>query len=109
MALRLEAHTGYLELVTDFFTERTGRGLLLAPAEVALVESWQARGIPVEVVCRAIAVAADAYEAAHPGARAPKRLGYYAGSVEDAFRAAREKAVGARRPADAAGGEEGAR
>ena len=96
MAIRLASRTGYLELVTDFFTERVGRGLLLSPVEIDLVEQWQARGIPVEVVCRGIAAAVEAYELAHPGRRPPRTLRYYAGAVDDAVRAAREKALGRR-------------
>ena len=96
MAIRLASRTGYLELVTDFFTERVGRGLLLSPVEIEWVDRWQRRGIPPEVVCRGIAAAAEAYEQAHPGRRPPRTLRYYVGAVEDAARAAREKAVGRR-------------
>lgn len=94
MALRQAHRVGYVEIVTDFFTGIRGRGLVLSPAELDLVRAWEARGIPAEVVCRGIEMGVVAAEAVRPGRPPPQRLAYYSASVEEAFRAAREKAVG---------------
>ncbi len=98
MALRQARRLGYLELVTDFFTGLQGRGLMLSPVDTELVHRWEARGIPVEVVCRGLQASVEAHQLLRPGVPPPHRLAYYAAAVDEAFRAAREKAVGRRDP-----------
>ena len=70
---------------------------MLSGQDAALVHQWQESGIPVEVVCRAIADAARDYTDRHgEGARIPGTLSYFQRRVEEAAEAhAAEPAVGA--------------
>ena len=94
MTIRRLDRLGYSEIVCDFLSEVRGKGLMLSPVELELVASWEAEGIPVEVVCRGLLMGRQSHERAHPGVRPPHRLSYYAGAVRDAWRAHREQAVG---------------
>lgn len=96
MTVRRADRLSYADLVTDYFTELRGRGLMLSPADLEWVDRWEAEGIPVEVVCRGLKLGAERHEATRPGARPPQHLGYYAPAVADAFRAHREGGVGGR-------------
>jgi hypothetical protein len=96
MTVRRADRLTYADLVTDFFTEIRGRGLMLSPADLDWVTRWESEGIPVEVVCRGLKAAVEHHAAKRPGARPPQRLGYYAPAVADAFRAHLERSVGGR-------------
>lgn len=44
----------YFSEIEQTFIKLRGRNLLLSPGDWALIETWQERGIPVEVVCKAL-------------------------------------------------------
>ena len=67
---------------------------MLSPIEMELVDTWEAEGIPAEVVCRGLVMGLESHEKKRPGVRPPHRLSYYAPAVAEAWRAHRERAIG---------------
>ena len=51
----IEKHNlNYLTAVEQFFLGLKGSGLALSAADYHLINEWEKRGIPLEVLCRAI-------------------------------------------------------
>ena len=81
--------TAYLAAVERAFLQRAGRGLMLSPADIALVTQWARAGVPVGVVLEGIDAAF-----VRPPSRAPRGLSYVRASVEAAFSAYRARQAG---------------
>jgi hypothetical protein len=81
--------TAYLAAVERAFLQRAGRGLMLSPADIALVTQWARAGVPVGVVLEGIDAAF-----AKPPSRAPRGLSFVRASVEAAFSAYRARQAG---------------
>ena len=81
--------TAYLAAVERAFLQRAGRGLMLSPADIALVAQWARAGVPVGVVLEGIEAAF-----VRPPSRAPRGLSYVRASVEAAFSAYRARQAG---------------
>lgn len=95
MSLRRADRLGFVERLTDFFAGVRGGGLFLSPADLEVARRWEAEGLPLDLVCRAIAGAAEAHRLAHPGLPVPRHLAYYVAAVEDAVRSERARRTGA--------------
>ncbi len=94
MTVRRAERLTYAEVVSDFFLDLRGSGLMLSPADLELVDRWKAESIPVEVVCRGLKMGRESHARLRPGVRPPQNLSYYASAVEEAWRAFRERRVG---------------
>ncbi len=98
------------ELTFTFFVEQyflalKGRGLLLSAEELALVQQWEATGVPVWVVCEAIRTAFEAYRAKRgANARPPASLRFCRKPVQRALEAWRSGRVGASASASGSAG-----
>jgi hypothetical protein len=86
----LSAREVYLRTVEQLFLLLRRQGLMLSPADLALIAAWCDRDFPLEVTCRALVEAAARYRD-HHGAEAalPRSLRYFAGAVEDEVARAR--------------------
>ena len=85
----------YLAEVEAAFVTARGRGLMLAEADIALVDTWETAGIPVEVVCRALAVGVRDWRERHGHQKPPPhRLKHYREYVEEAASERREGLLG---------------
>jgi len=91
----------YLSAVERAFLTRAGRGLMLSPADIALVERWARAEMPVAVVL-------DGLEAAfaRPPARPVRGLAFARAAVESAYAAHRARLMGGQ-AADALAGRPG--
>jgi hypothetical protein len=85
----------YAALVSEFFLQLRGTGLLLSPLDQELVAEWERRGVPASVVCRGMRRGWDdlGRERA-PGAAPPRSLRALRGFVEEEWRAYRDGRVG---------------
>jgi len=81
--------TAYLAAVERAFLQRAGRGLMLSPADIALVTQWARAGVPVSVVLEGI----DAAFVRLPS-RPPRGLTFVRAGVEAAFAAHRARQAG---------------
>jgi len=73
----------YLRTVEEAFGEIRGRGFMVSPKDVALIESWRNKGIPAAVVVRAIHEGAKRFVQTHPPCDPmPATLSYYASQVD---------------------------
>jgi len=81
--------TAYLTAVERAFLQRAGRGLMLSPADIALVTQWARAGVPVGVVLEGIDGAF-----LRPPSRPPRGLAFVRASVEAAFTAHRARQAG---------------
>lgn len=80
-----EARATYLKQVETAFVRLRGRGLMLSPKDVALVERWRNSGIPVHVVLRALEEAVTEYVNRHPASSTlPSTLAYFERRIDDA-------------------------
>ena len=81
----------YLAEVEAAFTKARGRGLMLAEADVALVDAWEAKGLSVHLVCRALNEGVQAWRAQHGDRRPPPhRLTHYETFVQASAQQYRE-------------------
>lgn len=86
----------YLREIEARFVALRGRGFMLSPRDVQLVERWRARGIPVRIALGAVEEGVERYRANTPkGTPLPSSLAYFAGHVEDAAARWRELNPGA--------------
>lgn len=75
----------YLKAIEQRFLELRGRGLMLSPRDVMLVDQWRERGVPTRVVLGAIEAGVERYLETHPHeASIPSSLAYFAGHVDRA-------------------------
>ncbi|HET9596074.1 MAG TPA: hypothetical protein VFP65_10860, partial [Anaeromyxobacteraceae bacterium] len=85
----------YRTVVAEYWLVLRGSGLMLSPLDEALVAGWEARGVPVAVVCRGLRRGLeDALASRPPGTPAPRALRAYRLAVEDEWRAYRSGRVG---------------
>jgi hypothetical protein len=99
----------YRTIVAEYWLVLRGAGLMLSPLDEALVAAWEARGLPVPVVCRGLRRGLEDAIASRPPATPPPRaLRAYRLAVEDEWRAYRGGRVGDA-PACASEGEAAAR
>ncbi len=95
MSLIPSGELSYAALVSEFFLQLRGTGLLLSPLDQELVAEWERRGVPASVVCRGMRRGWDdlGRERA-PGAAPPRSLRALRGFVEEEWRAYRDGRVG---------------
>ncbi|MBM4395792.1 MAG: hypothetical protein FJ087_08890 [Deltaproteobacteria bacterium] len=80
----------YIEDVEALFVGIVRRGLALRTADCAIVEDWERRGVPLEVVRRGLENGVKRFlESADPHAPLPSVLKYYRVHVEKEFDASR--------------------
>lgn len=80
-----EARATYLKQVEMAFVRLRGRGLMLSPKDVALVERWRNSGIPAHVILRALEGAVTEYRNRHPASSTlPSTLAYFERRIDDA-------------------------
>jgi hypothetical protein len=85
----------YAALVSEFFLQLRGNGLLLSPLDLELVAEWERRGVPASVVCRGMRRGWEALaQDRAPGAAPPRSLRALRGFVEEEWRAYRDGRVG---------------
>jgi signal recognition particle GTPase len=72
----------YFSEIEAAFIRRRGRNLLLSPLDWDLIETWQERDIPLQIVIRAIEDVFDAYDKKETKRRAIKSLSYCKDEVE---------------------------
>lgn len=68
MSLLERDNINYLTHVEQFFLALKGSGLALSASDYDLITRWETRGVPVQVLCRAIE---SAYKRAGKRSRAP--------------------------------------
>lgn len=95
MTLRREDKLGYADIICDFFCELKGSGLILSPGDLDIVSDWEKKKIPVEVVCRGLVLGRESHEKNRPNVPPPHNLSYYRQAVMKAWKAHRERVVGA--------------
>ena len=77
----------FLAEVEAAFVSARGQGLMLVEADVSLVDTWEAAGIPVDVVCRALHEGVQDWREQYGAQRVPpRRLTHYTKYVESAAR-----------------------
>ena len=95
MSLIPAGELSYAALVTEFFLQLRGTGLLLSPLDQELVSEWERRGVPAAVVCRGMRRGwDDLLRERAPGAAPPRSLRALRGFVEEEWRAYRDGRVG---------------
>jgi len=83
----------YFTEIEDTFVRRRGKHLMLSPVDWALIESWQARSIPLHVVLRAIESVFDVFDRSK-SVRSIKGLMYCREEVEAQFAEWSERQIG---------------
>ena len=82
----------YLRAVEACFVGLRGRGFLLSPRDVALVERWRTEGVPLRIVIRGLEEGAKAFQKRNsPGAALPSALAYFESRVDTAAAQWRER------------------
>ena len=95
MSLIPSGELSYAALVSEFFLQLRGTGLLLSPLDLELVAEWERRGVPASVVCRGMRRGwDDLVRDRPPGAAPPRSLRALRGFVEEEWRAYRDGRVG---------------
>ena len=95
MSLIPSGELSYAALVSEFFLQLRGTGLLLSPLDLELVAEWERRGVPASVVCRGMRRGwDDLVRDRPPGAATPRSLRALRGFVEEEWRAYRDGRVG---------------
>ncbi|HET8723149.1 MAG TPA: hypothetical protein VFM53_03020 [Anaeromyxobacteraceae bacterium] len=95
MSLLPAGALSYSALVSEFFLQLRGSGLLLSPLDQELVAEWERRGVPAAVVCRGLRRGFEELSRDRPAGSAPPRaLRALRGFVEEEWRAYRDGRVG---------------
>ena len=93
----------YFTEIEETFIRRRGRNLLLSPLDWALIENWQEREIPLQIILRAIETVFDTADKQPNRKRTIKSLSYCKEEIEAQFAEWSEmqtgKAVGSRQSA----------
>ena len=84
----------YFSEIEETFVRRRGRNLLLSPLDWALIESWQEREIPLNIVIRAIETVFDGVDKKPKTNRAVKSLFYCKEEIEAQYAEWLEMQVG---------------
>lgn len=96
-----KARAEYLRAVEARFVALRGRGFMLSPRDVGLVDRWREAGIPARVVLAAVEEGARRFRDTHPrGVPMPSTLAYFANHVESVIASRRELLLGHRAAAD---------
>ncbi len=81
MSLIEKNNLNYLSTVEQFFLSLKNSGLALSAADYHLINEWEERGVPVEILCRAIE---RGFEAHRKISRDPKvSLTYFKKRIEE--------------------------
>ncbi len=95
MSLIPSGELSYAALVSEFFLQLRGTGLLLSPLDQELVAEWERRGLPASVVCRGMRRGWEELGRDRaPEAAPPRSLRALRGFVEEEWRAYRDGRVG---------------
>ncbi|HVP69038.1 MAG TPA: hypothetical protein VMT17_17445 [Anaeromyxobacteraceae bacterium] len=85
----------YRAVVSEYFLQLRGAGLLLSPLDDQLVAEWERRGVPAAVVCRGLRRGFEELDERRPPGAGPQRsLRALRGYVEEEWRAYKEGRVG---------------
>ena len=78
-----QARGEYLRLIETMFLETRGRGLMLSPTDIVLVDQWRERGLPVHVVIRELRAEIKRFRDNHPPRRpVPHSLSYFSAHMD---------------------------
>ena len=95
MSIIPSAALSYAALVSEFFLQLRGAGLLLSPLDQELVGEWERRGVPSAVVCRGLRLGWEEMTRDRaPGSAPPRSMRALRGFVEEEWRAYRDGRVG---------------
>ena len=72
----------YFTEIEETFVRRRGKHLFLSPLDWALIEAWQERGVPLNIVIRSIESVFDVFDKQPPGTRTIKSLFYCREEIE---------------------------
>lgn len=98
----------YLKAVEAAFLALRGRGFILSPRDVALVDGWRTRGVPVRVVVAALDDAVTQFLGRRPpGVTVPSTLTYFENQINQAAATWRERTLAWEAPAQAPAGTAG--
>ncbi|CAN5656606.1 hypothetical protein BH20ACI4_BH20ACI4_03470 [soil metagenome] len=75
----------YFTEIEETFIRRRGRNLLLSPLDWALIENWQEREIPLQIILRAIETVFDTADKQPNRKRTVKSLSYCKEEIEAQF------------------------
>ena len=85
----------YRAVVSEYFLQLRGAGLLLSPLDDELVAEWERRGVPAPVVCRGLKRGFEETASRRaPGAGPQRSLRALRGFVEEEWRAYKHGRVG---------------
>ncbi|MEZ4265071.1 MAG: hypothetical protein R3F39_01745 [Myxococcota bacterium] len=93
----------YLKAVEAAFLALRGRGFMLSPRDVGLVDGWRSRGVPSRVVVAALDEAVTRFRGRRPpGVPLPSSLAYFEAQIEEAASLWRERTLSWEAPAQVA-------
>ncbi|MBL10082.1 MAG: hypothetical protein CL402_06135 [Acidiferrobacteraceae bacterium] len=81
MSLIEKDNLNYLTTVEQFFLALKNSGLSLSAVDYHLINQWEERGVPVEVLCRAIEKGFNRYKETSMGSRVSLR--YFQNMVDE--------------------------
>lgn len=84
----------YLSAVEGRFVALRRRGYMLSARDVARVEAWHARGVPLAVALRVLEDGVRAFRRERRVAGGPRGLGYFEPAIREAMRARSARLVG---------------
>jgi hypothetical protein len=94
----------YLKAVEAAFLALRGRGFMLSPRDVGLVDGWRGRGVPARVVVAALDEAVTRFRGRRPpGVPLPSSLAYFETQIEEAAALWRERTLAWEAPSGAGG------
>lgn len=96
----------YFTEIEDEFVKRRGSHMLVSPLDWSLIETWQQRGIPLNIVLRGINASFDAYDVRAQRGRKVNSLLYCQQEVEAQFLEFCAARVGASRAAPDGNGKQ---
>lgn len=82
---------GYFDAIQAFFTEKTGRGVMIGGRDLELLNRWRGQGATVELICQGIHQAIESLPDDDP----PRSVWACRAWIEPELERARDKAVGA--------------
>ena len=85
----------YLKDIEDTFVSLRGRGFMLSPRDVGLVDDWRTRGVPSRLVVCILRTGARRWKNTHPpGVPLPSTLAYFKNAIEQEIGLRRERSLG---------------
>ena len=89
-----DAHAEYLRAIEQRFIALRGRGFMLSPRDLGIVERWRTGGVPVRIVLRALEEGVKAFiDRNTPGMPLPSSLAYFENHVDKATVLWRERTM----------------